>query len=148
MMRLQNVPIALALPTLGIVTAIAGFAGALPWAVMVWAISLVATLVMKLRVMKRLGHFDNAWPLFIVITHFVKRANAITSILIIFGWGALLASVYLFLRLWIWYPGELPFLQSVPFLGAFVTVSLLWLADLVIALLIQLLLFGRTGRRD
>lgn len=148
-MRLQNAPVALALSTLGIVTAIAGFAGALPWAVAVWAIALVATLVVKRRVMKHMGYFDNAWPLPIAMAHFAgqRLASALTLILSLLGWGAFLASVYLFLRLWIWFPNEVPFLQSIPLLGAFATVSLLWVADVVLGFLINLLLFGRTGRR-
>ena len=148
-MRLQNVPVASALSTLGIVTAIAGFAGALPWAVAVWAIALVATLVVKRRVMKHMGYFDNAWPLPIAMAHFAgqRLASALTLILSLLGWGAFLASVYLFLRLWIWFPNEVPFLQSIPLLGAFATVSLLWVADVVLGFLINLLLFGRTGRR-
>lgn len=150
MMRLQNVPMALALPTLGIVSTIAGFAGALPWAVTIYAIALVATLVVKRRIMKHMGYFDNAWPLHVAMTYFAgqRLASTLTLALTLFGWGAFLASVYLFLRLWIWFPSEVPFLQSIPLIGALATVSLLWVADVVLGVLINLLLFGRTGRRD
>jgi hypothetical protein len=142
-MRLANVPIALALPMLGIASAVVGFRGALPWALMLYGIAFVAYLVMKRRVMAHVGRFDNAWPLSSVIAYLVapKLAGTLTLLLALSGWGALLASVYLFLRLWIWFPSELFILPGLPVVGALVTVSALWVADVVVDIIIRQLLF-------
>ena len=122
-----------------------GFPGGLLWALPVYAVALVASLGVKLRVMARLGYFDNAWPLPVAIAHFAppRFAQPLTLLLGLMGWAGGLASVYLFLRLWIWFPGELPILPSIPFVGALITVSTLWIADIVLEGIMGLALFGR-----
>ncbi len=147
-MRLSNAPISLGLTTLGITSVIMGFSGALLIALIVYAIAFVTYLALKWRIMKQIGYFDNAWPLAVALTYLPEQrlANILTLALGLFGWGAVLSSVYIFLGLWIWFPNELPLLRSVPVVGALATVSSLWIADIILDSIIWLLFFGRTRR--
>ena len=144
-MRLANVPITFGLLALAGASVVVGFPGGLLWALPVYVVALVASLGVKGRVIARLGYFDNVWPLPVAIAHFArpKFAGPLTLILGLMGWGVGLASVYLFLRLWLWFPDELPILPGIPFVGALITVSALWVADIVLEGIISLALFGR-----
>src|SRR3990172_5730625 len=129
MMRLANVPLTLGLPTLAVASAIVGFRGALAYALILYAVAFVSYVVVKWRVMAQVGYFDNAWPLSAVGAYLAlptKVTSALTLVLGVFGWAAVVASVYLFLRLWIWFPSEVPVLPGTPIVGALVTVGALW----------------------
>ena len=142
-MRLSNVPISFALPTLGVASVLVGFPDGLAWALPLYVLALAASLAIKRLVIGRLGYFDNTWPITVSAEiAFPRFATPLTLTLGVLGWAAGGASIYLVLRWWLWYPGELPVFAGLPILGALVTVAALWLADIVIEVLVNKLLFS------
>src|SRR5262245_37444946 len=105
-MRLDNVPGAIGGTVLGVGSFFLGFPAALPWGIGAYAVALLALLV------------------YVVPRPMYDHQTPVPVALGIFGLTYLLASIYLFLRLWLWAPHELWFLAGVPLLGAAVTLAI------------------------
>ncbi len=117
-MRLDNVPTAFGITVAAILTCFLGFPSALWWGIASYALALTLLLAYVVR----LPVYDHATP--------------VPPTLGIFGITSAVGTLYLLLRLWLWAPSELWFLRDQSWLGAILTLSILYVAPVAVELLV------------
>lgn len=113
-MRLDNVPEAVGITVLGVLAYFIGFPAALPWGIGTYLLALGALVVYVMP----FPAYDHATP--------------VPTVFGIFSLTMTVALIYIFIRLWLWAPAELWFLRDQSWLGAILTLAVLFFGSLII----------------
>ena len=137
-MKLDNSPLVIFLTTAALTTLVTDFSIALLVNIPVYLIAQIWFHMTKMRIIRERGYYNVFWKVEEALTATLPqgaRPPKSETIISIFTMLGMLGMVYMFVHLTFLHSDQLWFLESIAFLGALLTIGIIWMIDIIVTVI-------------